>query len=74
VQGGWDPCRNEIKSDHWRKVLKEGCCAREMAWTDVSSTEKMDIKRDLARATVRLLSKKQTVTMGCVGWGMGIEL
>ena len=35
-----------------REALKEGCHERERALTGVSSTKKIDTKRDLTRATV----------------------
>jgi len=34
-----------------RKALKEGCCEREWAQTSVSSREKTNTKRNLARVT-----------------------
>jgi len=47
VQEGWDQLRNDIKSYHQGKALKEGCCERREAWMGMSSTEKMNIKRKL---------------------------
>jgi len=47
VQEGWDRSRNNVKSDHQGKALKEGCHERREAWTGVSSTENMNTKRRL---------------------------
>src|SRR5882724_13635058 len=61
VQDGQDQHRNNInKSDLLKQALKEGCHERESPQMNMSSTEKMDTKRDLTR----LLSQTQTVTMG----------
>ena len=46
VQDDWDQHRNDTKSEHWRKALKEGCHERERAqcivspqvWIDISHT------------------------------------
>src|SRR5882724_866993 len=54
-------------NDHQGKALREGCHEREWAWTCVSSTEKANTKRNLARATTKSKSETQTVTNGHVG-------
>jgi len=50
-------------NDHQRKALKEGSCEREWAQTSVSSREKTNTKRNLARVMTKSKSKMQTVTM-----------
>ena len=65
-QIGWDQCRKDITNDHWEKALKEGCCEREQAQTDVSSIEKTNTKEDLARVMTKSRSKLQAVTNRCV--------
>ena len=54
-------------NDHQGKALEEGCHEREWAWTSVSSREKNNTKRNLARVTTKSKSRMQTVTKGCVG-------
>jgi len=56
-QEGQDQCRNDVKSDCQGKALKEGCCEREWAWESVSSTEKMNTKRDLTRVMVKTIEQ-----------------
>ena len=51
---------------HQGKALKEGCHEGECAWTSVSSREKTNTKRNLARAMTESKSEMQTVTNGCV--------
>ena len=58
----------DIMNDHQGKALKEGCREREWAWTSVSSREKNNTKRNLARATTKSKSRMPTVTNGYVGW------
>jgi len=48
------------------KALEEGCHEREWAWTGVSSTEKTNTKKNLARAMIKSKRKTQTVTNGHV--------
>ena len=67
-QIGWDQQRKDIMNDHQRKALKEGSCEREWAQTSVSSREKTNTKRNLARVMTKSKSKMQTVTNGCVSW------
>ena len=53
-------------NDHQGKALREGCHEGEWAWTSVSSTEKTNTKRNLARVTTKSKSGTQTVTNGHV--------
>ena len=53
-------------NDHQGKALREGCHEREWAQIGVSSTEKTNTKRNLARAMTKSKSRMQTVTNGCV--------
>jgi len=53
VKIGRDWQGNNVKSDCQTKALKEGCCEREGAQTSVSSTEKTNTKRNLARAMAK---------------------
>ena len=48
------------------KALREGCCERKKARTSVSSREKKDTNRNLARATTKSKSRMQTVSNGHV--------
>ena len=66
VQIGQDQYRKDIMNNCQEKALKKGCCEREWAQTDVSSTEKTNTKKNLARAMTKSKSKMQTVTNGCV--------
>ena len=66
VQKGWGQYRIDVMNDHQRKALREGCNEREQAWMDVPSTEKTNIREDLARAMTKSRSKTQTVTNGCI--------
>jgi len=43
------------------KALKEGCCEREWAQTSVSSTEKTNTKRNLAKVMTKSKSGMQTL-------------
>jgi len=51
------------------KALREGCRERKEAQTGVSSREKRNTNKNLARATTKSKSKMQTVYNGCVGRG-----
>jgi len=51
------------------KALREGCCERKEAQMGVSSREKMNINKNLARATTKSKSEMQTVSNGYVGRG-----
>jgi len=54
-------------NDFQGKDFEEGCHEREWAWMSVSSREKTNLKRNLARVMTKSKSKMQTVTEGCVG-------
>ena len=62
VQIGQGQYRRDVTDDCQMKALKEGCCEREQAQTDVSSTVKTSTKRELARATTKSRSEMKTVT------------
>jgi len=49
------------------KALREGCRERKEAQTGVSSREKINTNRNLARVTTKSKSEIQTVSNGCVG-------
>jgi len=66
-QVGQDQQRKDIMNDHQGEALKEGCCEREWAQMSVSSRDKTNTKRNLARVTTKFKSRMQTVTNGCVG-------
>jgi len=52
------------------KALREGCCERKKVQTGVSSREKMNTTKNLARVTIKSKSETQTVSNGHVGqWG-----
>ena len=53
VQMGWNWPRKDVRCERQRKALKEGCREREVAWESVSSTEKINTKENLARATAK---------------------
>src|SRR5882724_4275314 len=55
---------------HQKKALREGCHERKKARAGVSSREKMDTNKNLARVTTKSKSETQTVSKGCVSqWG-----
>jgi len=56
------------------KALREGCRERKEAWMGVSSREKMNTNKNLARVTTKSKSKMQTVSNGHVGRGEGMEV
>ena len=75
VKNGFsDPTKEQEGRDQPRKdmnrrqgkALREGCCARKMARMGVSSREKMNTNKNLARATTKSKSEMQTVSNGCV--------
>src|SRR5882724_4481073 len=68
-QEGQDQQRKDVTNDRQGKALREGCHERKMAWTSVSSREKKDTNRNLARATSKSRSDMQTVSNGRVGRG-----
>jgi len=49
------------------KALGEGCHERKEAWMGVSSREKINTNRNLARVTTKSKSEMQTVSNGRVG-------
>ena len=54
-------------NDHQGTALREGCHERKEAWMGVSSREKKNTNRNLARATTKSKSRTQTVSNGRVG-------
>src|SRR5882724_8951405 len=68
-QKGQDWPRKDIVNRHQVRALREGCCERKEAWADVSSREKKNINRNLARVTTKSKSRTQTVSNGCVSRG-----
>ena len=50
------------------KALREGCHERKEAQMGVSSREKMNTNKNLARVTTKSKSETQTVSNGHVGW------
>jgi len=68
-QEGQDWPRKDVMNRRQVKALREGCCERKEAQTGVSSREKINTNRNLARATTKSKSKTQTVSSGCVGQG-----
>ena len=55
---GRDRQRKDIEDDHQGKALKEGCHERRWAQTSVSSREKINTNKNLARVTTK--SKSET--------------
>src|SRR5882724_1148606 len=68
-QKGRDQPREDIVNRHQVKALREGCHERKKAQMGVSSREKKNTNRNLARATTKSKSMTQTVSNGCVGRG-----
>src|SRR5882724_12240940 len=68
-QEGQDRPRKDIMNRHQAKALREGCCGRKEAWMCVSSREKMNINKNLVRATTKSKSEMQTVSNGHVSRG-----
>jgi len=66
---GRDRPRKDVMNRHQAKALREGCRERKEAQTGVSSREKMNTNKNLARATTKSKSKTQTVSNGHVGRG-----
>src|SRR5882724_12712793 len=66
-QEGRDQPRKDVMNRCQVKALREGCCERKEAQMGVSSREKMNTNRNLARATTKSKSKMQTVSNGHVG-------
>src|SRR5882724_11619391 len=70
VQEGRDRPRKDVMNRHQRRALSEGCRERKKARMVVSSREKINNNKDLARATTKSKSKTQTVSNGRVGRGV----
>ena len=68
-QEGRDLQGKDVTNDHQGKVLREGCCERKEARASVSSREKENTNRNLARVTTKSKSRMQTVSNGCVNRG-----
>jgi len=69
VQEGRDWPRKDIMNRCQGKALSEGCHERKKARTVVSSREKINNNKNLARVTTKSKSEMQTVSNGCVGRG-----
>ena len=69
-QEGQNRPRKDIMNRRQVKALREGCHERKEARTGVSSREKINNNKNLARATTKSKSKMQTVSNGCVGRGV----
>ena len=69
--GFYDPTKGQEGQDRQGKALREGCHERELAQMSVSSREKNNTKRNLARATTKSKSRMQTVSNGHVSRGEG---
>src|SRR5882724_2811564 len=68
-QKGRDRPRKDIGNRHPVEALREGCRERKEAWASVSSREKKNTNRKLARATTKSKSRMLTVSNGCVSRG-----
>src|SRR5882724_8609205 len=68
-QKGRDWPRKDIMNRRQAKALREGCHERKEAQTGVSSREKINTNKNLARATTKSKSETQTVSNGHVGRG-----
>ena len=68
-QKGRDQPRKDVVNRHQVKALREGCCERKGARAGVSSREKKNTNRNLARVTTKSKSRMQTVSNGCVSQG-----
>src|SRR5882724_2770763 len=66
-QKGQDQPRKDIVNRHQVRALREGCHERMKARVGVSSREKKNTNRTLARATTKSKSRTQTVSNGHVG-------
>src|SRR5882724_9626774 len=64
---GRDQPRKDIVNRHQVKALREGCHERKEAQMSVSSREKKNTNRNLARAATKSKSRTQTVSNGCLG-------
>jgi len=68
-QKGRDWPRKDVVNRHQVKALREGCHERKKAWVGVSSREKKNTNRNLARVTTKSKSRMQTVSNGHVNRG-----
>src|SRR5882724_12633578 len=66
---GQDQPRKDIVNRCQVRALREGCHDRKEAWVGVSSREKKNTNRNLARVTTKSKSRTKTVSNGCVGRG-----
>jgi len=66
VQEGRDRPRKNVMNRHQGKALSNGCREREKARTVVSSREKINNNKNLARATTKSRVRHRTVSNGCV--------
>src|SRR5882724_9362474 len=73
-QKGRDRPRKDIMNRHQVKALREGCCERKEAQMGVSSREKMNNNKNLARVTTKSKSEMQTVSNGRVSRGEEMEV
>src|SRR5882724_7462252 len=65
-QEGQDRPRKDVMNRCQAKALREGCHERKEAQMGVSSREKMNTNKNLARATTKSKSEMQTVSNGHV--------
>ena len=65
-QKGRDLPRKDVGNRCQVRALREGCHERRKAQVGVSSREKKNTNRNLARATTKSKSRMQTVSNGCV--------
>src|SRR5882724_3661334 len=70
VQEGQGWPRKDVMNRRRRKALSKGCHERKKARTVVSSREKINNNKNLARATTKSKSEMQTVSNGCVSRGV----
>src|SRR5882724_9585747 len=70
AQEGRGRPRKDVMNRCRRKALGDGCHERKEAWTVVSSREKINNNKNLARVTTKSKSKMQTVSNGHVGRGV----
>jgi len=59
--------KKDVMNSHQVKALKEGCRERKEAQMSVSSREKKNTNRNLARGTTKSKSWTQAVSNGHVG-------
>ena len=66
AQEGRDRSRKDVMNRHRGKALSKGCHERKKARTVVSSREKINNNKNLARVTTKSKSETQKVSNGCV--------